>query len=109
MRKFKRFKNAFGLNEYGLIDFPRKTSGIKISRIKKPSKSQLVKKEEAIENLKKISSKNAILEGFISPLIIKTNRKNYGVINRTSPGAFFAELRSEVFHFRNKLLENIQP
>lgn len=82
---------------------------IKISRIKKPSKSQLVKKEEAIENLKKISSKNAILEGFISPLIIKTNRKNYGVINRTSPGAFFAELRSEVFHFRNKLLENIQP
>ena len=81
---------------------------IKISRIKKPSKNQLVIKEEAITKLKKISSKNPILEGFISPLIIKTNRKNYGIINRTSPGAFFAELRSEVFHFRNKLLENIQ-
>ena len=34
MKKFKRFKDAFGLNEYGLIDFPVKISGIKISRIK---------------------------------------------------------------------------
>ena len=34
MKKFKRFKEAFGLNEYGLINFPRKISGVKISRIK---------------------------------------------------------------------------
>ncbi len=34
MKKFSRFKNAFGLNEYGLIDFPKKISGIQISRIK---------------------------------------------------------------------------
>jgi len=82
---------------------------IKISRMKNPSKNQLAKKEEAISKLKKISSQNPILEGFISPLIIKTNRANYGMLNRTSSGAFFMELRSEAFHFRNKLLENIQP
>ena len=77
--------------------------------MKNPSKNQLAKKEEAISKLKKISSQNPILEGFISPLIIKTNRANYGMLNRTSSGAFFMELRSEAFHFRNKLLENIQP
>lgn len=34
MKKFKRMKNAFGLNNQGLIDFPQKMSGTKISRIK---------------------------------------------------------------------------
>ena len=34
MKKFNRFKKAYGLNDYGIIDFPKKVSGIKISRIK---------------------------------------------------------------------------
>lgn len=33
MKKHKRFIKAFGLNEQGLIDFPKKISGVKISRI----------------------------------------------------------------------------
>ncbi|GGG07131.1 hypothetical protein GCM10011344_04560 [Dokdonia pacifica] len=33
MKNYKKLKEAFGLNEYGLIDFPKKISNIKISRI----------------------------------------------------------------------------
>ena len=33
MKKTKRFKKAFGLNDFEMIDFPKKISGIKISRI----------------------------------------------------------------------------
>lgn len=33
MKKPKRFKRAFGVDEYGFIDIPKKISGIKISRI----------------------------------------------------------------------------
>ncbi|PQJ82612.1 metallophosphoesterase family protein [Polaribacter glomeratus] len=33
MKHFKKFKKAFGLNEIRLIDFPKKQSNVKISRI----------------------------------------------------------------------------
>ena len=33
MKNYKKLKRAFGLNEMGLIDFPRKISNIQISRI----------------------------------------------------------------------------
>lgn len=33
MKTYKQFKKAFGLNEMGLIDFPKKISNVKISRI----------------------------------------------------------------------------
>lgn len=32
MKKFKRFKKAFGLNEFEMIDFPTKISRIKIGK-----------------------------------------------------------------------------
>ncbi|WP_378178264.1 phosphate ABC transporter substrate-binding protein [Aquimarina sp. SS2-1] len=34
MKKFKRFKKVFELNELEMINFPKKISGIKVSRIK---------------------------------------------------------------------------
>ncbi|WP_223606858.1 phosphate ABC transporter substrate-binding protein [Chryseobacterium sp. OSA05B] len=34
MKKFKTLKQSFGINGYGLIDFPKKISGIQISRLK---------------------------------------------------------------------------
>ncbi|NJB82070.1 phosphate ABC transporter substrate-binding protein [Wenyingzhuangia aestuarii] len=33
MKQYKKFRKAFGVNEFGLIDFPRKFSNVKISRI----------------------------------------------------------------------------
>ncbi|WP_159477902.1 phosphate ABC transporter substrate-binding protein [Chryseobacterium sp. 18068] len=33
MKKNKSLKQAFGINEYGLIDFPKKISNVQISRI----------------------------------------------------------------------------
>lgn len=33
MKNSKKMKKAFGLNELGFIDFPKKTSNVKISRI----------------------------------------------------------------------------
>ncbi|KFF08056.1 hypothetical protein [Chryseobacterium luteum] len=33
MKKYKTLKQTFGINEYGLIDFPKKISGIQISRL----------------------------------------------------------------------------
>ncbi|ASE63987.1 phosphate ABC transporter substrate-binding protein [Chryseobacterium indologenes] len=33
MKKAKRLKQKFGFNTYGLIDFPKKISGVQISRI----------------------------------------------------------------------------
>ncbi|MFY7846757.1 phosphate ABC transporter substrate-binding protein [Chryseobacterium gambrini] len=33
MKKFKTFKKSFGINEYELIDFPKKISNVQISRI----------------------------------------------------------------------------
>lgn len=33
MKKFKRQKQTFGINEHNLIDFPKKISGTQISRI----------------------------------------------------------------------------
>ncbi|UFH33394.1 phosphate ABC transporter substrate-binding protein [Chryseobacterium sp. C-71] len=33
MKKFKTLKQTFGINEYGLIDFPKKISNVQISRI----------------------------------------------------------------------------
>ena len=33
MKYYKKFKKTFGINEFGLIDFPRKFSNVKISRI----------------------------------------------------------------------------
>jgi len=33
MKKFRRFKRAFGLDEYGFVDFPKKISGTQLSRI----------------------------------------------------------------------------
>ncbi|WP_196885856.1 phosphate ABC transporter substrate-binding protein [Aureivirga sp. CE67] len=33
MKISKKLKNAFGLNEYQMIDFPRKISSVKIARI----------------------------------------------------------------------------
>ena len=32
MNYFKKLKKAFGLNEFGMIDFPEKYSNVKISR-----------------------------------------------------------------------------
>jgi hypothetical protein len=34
----RKFKKAFGLNEEGLVDFPKKASNTKISRIKNSDK-----------------------------------------------------------------------
>ena len=34
MKQYTKFKKAFGVNEFGLIDFPTKISNIRISRIK---------------------------------------------------------------------------
>lgn len=33
MKKFKTLRQAFGINEYELIDFPKKISNVQISRI----------------------------------------------------------------------------
>lgn len=33
MKKFKTLKKFFGINEYGLVDFPKKISNVQISRI----------------------------------------------------------------------------
>ncbi len=33
MKKNKTMKQTFGINEYGCIDFPKKISGVQISRI----------------------------------------------------------------------------
>lgn len=33
MKKFKSLRQAFGIDKYGLIDFPQKISNIRISRI----------------------------------------------------------------------------
>lgn len=33
MKKIKTMKQTFGINEYGCIDFPKKISGVQISRI----------------------------------------------------------------------------
>lgn len=33
MKNHKKFKKAFGLNEHGYIDFPKKISNVKLSRI----------------------------------------------------------------------------
>lgn len=33
MKKTKTLRKKFGFNEYGLIDFPKKISGVQISRI----------------------------------------------------------------------------
>jgi len=33
MKKFKSLRQAFGIDKYGLIDFPEKISNIRISRI----------------------------------------------------------------------------
>lgn len=33
MKKFKSLRQAFGTNEYGLINFPKKISNVQISRI----------------------------------------------------------------------------
>jgi len=33
MKRFNRFKKAFGLNDHGYIDFPKKISGTQITRI----------------------------------------------------------------------------
>lgn len=33
MKKFKALKQSFGINEYGLIDFPKKISNVQVSRI----------------------------------------------------------------------------
>jgi len=33
MKKCKSLKQAFGVNTYGLIDFPKKISNVKVSRI----------------------------------------------------------------------------
>lgn len=38
MKHYKRFKKVFGVNAYGLIDFPKKYSNVKISRISNHSK-----------------------------------------------------------------------
>ena len=38
MKHYKRFKKAFGTNEYGMIDFPAKISNVKISRIQNTDK-----------------------------------------------------------------------
>ncbi|WP_025744151.1 hypothetical protein [Aquimarina pacifica] len=33
MKNYKKLKKTFGLNEFGFVDFPKKVSNIKISRI----------------------------------------------------------------------------
>ena len=33
MKKAKTLRQKFGFNEYGLIDFPKKVSGVQISRL----------------------------------------------------------------------------
>ena len=33
MKKFKSLRQAFGINEQGLIDFPKKISGVQVSRL----------------------------------------------------------------------------
>ena len=33
MKKFKAFKKAFNVNEFGFVDLPHKISNVKISRI----------------------------------------------------------------------------
>ncbi|MCD1118531.1 phosphate ABC transporter substrate-binding protein [Chryseobacterium turcicum] len=33
MKKLKSLRQAFGINECGLIDFPKKVSNVKVSRI----------------------------------------------------------------------------
>ncbi|WP_333597483.1 phosphate ABC transporter substrate-binding protein [Chryseobacterium flavum] len=33
MKKIKAVRQKFGFNEYGLIDFPKKISGVQITRI----------------------------------------------------------------------------
>lgn len=33
MKRIKTMKQIFGINEYGWVDFPKKISGIQISRI----------------------------------------------------------------------------
>jgi hypothetical protein len=33
MKKIKSLRQAFGINEYGLIDFPMKISNVQVSRI----------------------------------------------------------------------------
>ncbi|PIF44384.1 hypothetical protein CLU96_1350 [Chryseobacterium sp. 52] len=33
MKKLKTLKQSFGINEYGLIDFPKKISNVQVSRI----------------------------------------------------------------------------
>lgn len=33
MKKLKTLRQTFGINEYGLIDFPKKISNVKISRV----------------------------------------------------------------------------
>ncbi|WP_153398237.1 phosphate ABC transporter substrate-binding protein [Chryseobacterium vaccae] len=33
MKKNKALRQTFGINEYGLIDFPGKISGVQVSRI----------------------------------------------------------------------------
>ncbi len=38
MKNNKRFEKKFGTNEFGLIDFPKKISSIKISRIQNHQK-----------------------------------------------------------------------
>ncbi len=38
MKNYKKLKKAFGLNQFELIDFPKKFSNIKISRIQNSDK-----------------------------------------------------------------------
>ncbi|KIC62016.1 hypothetical protein [Chryseobacterium taiwanense] len=33
MKKLKSLRQAFGINKYGLIDFPKKISNVQVSRI----------------------------------------------------------------------------
>ncbi|MGD1320444.1 phosphate ABC transporter substrate-binding protein [Chryseobacterium sp. 2R14A] len=33
MKKLKTLRQTFGINEYGLIDFPKKISNVQVSRI----------------------------------------------------------------------------
>ena len=39
MKHFKKLKKAFGINEIGMIDFPKKISNVKISRIHNTDKT----------------------------------------------------------------------
>jgi len=38
MKHFKKFKKAFGVDDYGMIAFPKKISNTKISRIQNTDK-----------------------------------------------------------------------